>query len=153
MGTVLGGLGPIIKELHWKSPWLSAVQGMGLNRATQRWENGKPSSQGHNQEVVKAQGRAVKIKGTGRVKLQSWKLIECEYLWRKKNLKWLWGLGLGCWYGWWYNLKALEIKEKRLEAGEAKSSMLYMNLRCLWDNWGRCWMGYWMHKSEVQRRG
>lgn len=32
-----------------------------------KWE---ASSQGHNQEVVKARGRAVKIKGMGRVKLQ-----------------------------------------------------------------------------------
>lgn len=59
---------------------------MGLHGVRQRWENEKPSSRGHNQEVVKARGRAVKIKGMGRVQLQSWKLIGSEYL-KRKNLK------------------------------------------------------------------
>lgn len=56
---------------------------MGLNRTRQRWQ----SSGGHNQEVVKAWGDAVQIKETGRIKLQSWELIGCEYLRREKNLK------------------------------------------------------------------
>lgn len=52
---------------------------MGLHGARQRWESGEPGAGGHNQEVVKARGRAVNIQGKGRVKFQSWKLTGCEY--------------------------------------------------------------------------
>lgn len=149
LSTMLGGLGPNIKQLQWKCPWLKCrEQGRG-------WERGEPTSGGYNRGTVKVWAGAVKIQGKERGKFQAWKLIGCEYWGRRRRVKWPWSLRLGSLHGWWYHLQALEIKEKRrLGAEEEKSNLEYvLNLRCLWDNQGRCWIGYWMDKCGVQRRG